>query len=95
MNLNKNTTSKLKKENIIIIAIFGLGYIASGIMTFTFGNCSNTCIIGEYISVVVALPITLTEMLKFPVTIVSFWLLPVYWYLMSLLLVSIFKKIKK
>jgi len=95
MNLNKNITLKLSKGNIIIIVIFVLGFAASGIMTFTFGECTKICVIGKYIGFIFALPIALTGAISPPLAGIGFLLLPVYWYLMSLLIIAIFTKIKK
>ena len=92
MNLNKKIKLKITKGNIIVIIIFILGFAASGIMTFTFGECTKICVIGKYIGIIFALPMILTGAISPPLAGIGFLLLPIYWYLMSLLIISILKK---
>jgi hypothetical protein len=94
--MNLKTNLAFTRGNKIIILIYFLLTVISAILLF---DCHETCLAGQIISFIAFFPIVLLGLIPniqsfFPnLGIILFFLSPIQWYFMSVLIIFIFEKI--
>jgi uncharacterized membrane protein YwaF len=94
--MNLKTNLAFTRGNKIIILIYFLLTVISAILLF---DCREACLAGQIISFIAFFPIVLLGLIPniqsfFPnLEIILFFLSPIQWYFMSVLIIFIFKKI--
>src|SRR6056297_368551 len=83
------------RANKIIILIFFILYIFSSVMIVNYGKCTGLCKLGVIISGFLTLPLIIINKVNTNLSLILYLiLLPLYWYLLSLLIIFFYEKLK-